>query len=127
MNEITITLSDEELDLYVQGSYQPTVMLDSGKIDLDNQPILVEKANVSKKDFAENMINSVVFERIKFVKASNKREELRTVLEDTVKAEIDAVQVPQPKTVVLTQAEIDAVKEPVREETPIDSELAEGK
>lgn len=95
MADIVITLTDQEIDLFVQPhNYTSTISVDSGKIDIDGNPIMENVPNISKLDYAVNIINGLVFSKIKDVTVSNLREANKIVLDQTIKVETDKIITP---------------------------------
>lgn len=108
MAQITVTLTDEQLDLFLQGQWTPNVTLDSGQTDESGQPILITKSNVSKLQMATNNVVNY----INGIAERNARQASETAAklaaEQVIQTEVNRVSKLPVVEPVLTQEEIDA-------------------
>lgn len=112
MAQITITLTNEQLDLFLQGQWTAKVNLDSGEVDGNGQPIMIEKDNISKEQMATNNVANY----INGITERNVRQATEAA------AKLAAEQVIQTEVSKVSKL---AVVEPVLTQTEIDTKLAE--
>jgi len=106
MAQLIWNIPQERIDSFADNQkWTPTVMLNSGVMDENGQPIFIEKNNLTKEEILLNFFSNMLIEI--------------TNTHETVKAEEilrqSIVQLPKPVIIsppALTQEEIDAVGNP---------------